>query len=98
MSFVNSVGLFSQDGGHGGSLETSAVQAIKSEVVDLTQGRDIDVELRSTDKMLHAVCKKITAVLELAITEGSVKPLKKKETFLEESVKQIVKLVRKWIS
>jgi len=99
-SFVNSLGLFSQHGGHGhgGPLETSVVQAIRSEAVDLTHGKDIDVKPGTPDEMVHMVCKGdrlgAWAGYHGRISEASKE---KGEILIEESVKRVVKAVQEWI-
>ncbi len=99
-SFVNSLGFFSQSGGHGhgGPLETSVVQAIKPEAVELSKGKDIDLKPGSANEVLHVVCgethRETWAGYHGRVSEASKE---KGETLIEESVKRIVKAVQEWI-
>ncbi len=99
-SFVNSLGFFSQSGGHGhgGPLETSVVQAIKPEAVELSKGKDIDLKPGSANEVLHVVCgenrRDAWAGYHGKISEASKE---KGEVLIEESVKRIVKAVQEWI-
>lgn len=100
-SFVNSLGFFSQSGGHGhgGPLETSVVQAIKPEAVELSKGRNIDLKPGTANEVLHVVCggnnREAWAGYHGRVSEASKE---KGEVLIEESVKRIVKAVQEWIS
>lgn len=99
-SFVNSLGFFSQSGGHGhgGPLETSVVQAIKPDTVELSKGKDIDLKPGSANEALHVVCgenhRETWAGYHGRVSEASKE---KGETLIEESVKRIVRAVQEWM-
>ncbi len=99
-SFVNSLGFFSQSGGHGhgGPLETSVVQAIKPDTVKLDKGKDIDLKPENVDEALHVVSEEnrrdAWAGYRGKISESSKE---KGEVLIEESVKRIVKAVQEWM-
>ena len=100
-SFVNSLDFFTQSGGHGhgGPLETSVVQAIKPETVNLSKGKNIDLEPKTADETLHAVrevnSREAWAGYHGRISEAS---REKGEILLEEGVKHIVRIFHEWIN
>ncbi|MBA7647605.1 hypothetical protein ES703_55381 [subsurface metagenome] len=99
-SFVNSLGFFSQSGGHGhgGPLETSVVQAIKPEAVELIKGKDIDLKPGSANEVIHVVSEEnrrdVWAGYHGRVSEASKE---KGEVLIEESVKRIIRAVQEWM-
>lgn len=95
-SFVNSLDFFSQNGGHshGGLFETSVVQAIKPEVVELSRAIDIDIKATSTDQPIHLLGKRRGE--DWAGYHGKISEVsREKDIFLlKESVKRIINLIQ----
>jgi creatinine amidohydrolase len=98
-SLVESLGLFSQGGGHGhgGPLETSAAWAVQPDSVDLSKAPDIDVASGGGEMMSvlsHGGPRPHWEGYHGRISESSIK---KGQILLKLAEDRIVDLVQNWI-